>query len=172
MANGEGLGLESVKRSFFSDCLDSSLLICSVSFLCVSIASSSILAVVEALSTASLVFRKPKMGPKLPLFSTVTKLVLTLEMGRELLLRTLSEPAAGDRPLEGGDACSFFASNMARMLRTPPLPLVDRSAIALESTRLQCVYKSGSSGCQVSMVLYTQGKCIRAPQGVQSQHLA
>ena len=51
-----------------------------------------------------------------PLGSTATKLVRTLDKGRELLLVTLP---AGDRPREGGEVSSPFCSNLARREATP-----------------------------------------------------
>ena len=51
-----------------------------------------------------------------PLCSTATKLVRTLDKGRELLLVTLP---AGDRPREGGGVSSPFCSNLARREATP-----------------------------------------------------
>ena len=54
--------------------------------------------------------------PMYPLGSTATKLVRTLDKGRELLLVTLP---AGDRPREGGEVSSPFCSNLARREATP-----------------------------------------------------
>lgn len=61
---------------------------------------------------------KAKSEAILPLGSTATKLVLTLERGLELSLVTLS---AGDLPREGGDVFSPFCSNLARKEATPVL---------------------------------------------------
>ena len=151
-ASWNSSALVSFGLSWFLTGVDAGSALCLVSWLWLSRASSSILPVDEAVSTASLVFRKPNIGPKLPLFSTVTKLVRTFEIGRELLLRTLSEPAAGDRPLDGGDVCSFLASNIASMLRTPPLPLAERSAIASSNLNLLYLYALRSSQQKVAIV--------------------
>lgn len=58
----------------------------------------------------------PNVSAICPLLSTATKLVRTLDSGRELSLVTLP---AGDRPREGGEVESWLGSNLARREATP-----------------------------------------------------
>ena len=88
-------------------------------------------------SPTSLAFLRPNIGPNCPLFSTATKLVLTFEIGLEEELK--ASELAGDLPLDGGDVSSALASNMARMLRTPPLPA--RSPMAATRERKRSVHE-------------------------------
>lgn len=71
-------------------------------------------------------------SPICPLGSTATKLVRTVEIGRETSPVTLNDEA-GERPREGGEVDSSFCSNFARKEATPlgemPADMTEHQAI-------------------------------------------
>lgn len=81
-------------------------------------------AMVDSSGGAADSFRRPHCIPECPFRSTATKLVRTLDSGRGDALLLPANDGAGERPLLGGGDVveSSLFSNMARRLRTPPLP--------------------------------------------------